>query len=83
MGGVYFGFGILEFPEGLSMEVPDAHMIWIINDLTVTGGIKEAAKATPRRRPTSRKKDPSGASSYRKRRAAGLPSRRTEQRAST
>ena len=45
MGGVYFGFGILEFAEGLSEEVPDAHMVWIIDDLTVTGGIKEAAKA--------------------------------------
>ena len=42
---LYFGFGILEFAEGLSKEVPDAHMVWVIDDLTVTGGIKEAAKA--------------------------------------
>jgi hypothetical protein len=30
MGGVYFGFGILEFAEGLSKEVPGAHMVWSI-----------------------------------------------------
>ena len=75
MGGVYFGF--LEFAEGLSKEVPDAHMVWIIDDLTVTGGIKEAAKAY------IKEEGPKWGLLNRKKEGAGLPSRRKEQRAST
>ena len=44
MGGFYFQFGTLDFAEELARTCPDAHIAWIVDDLTVAATGKEALK---------------------------------------